>query len=107
MPPGSFEMSLRSRASSAAAEILVLAAIGLSEMPRRSRAWRSLPPKSPIAATLHEPADGRQARGARTRDIRLTFGRDAADGHHRHRRARARAGQGLEPGDRMVRRLAG
>jgi hypothetical protein len=46
MPPGSFETSLRSSASSAAGEIFVLAAIWRSEMPRRSRAWRSFPPKS-------------------------------------------------------------
>ena len=50
MPPGSFEMSLRSSASSAAAAIFVLAAICRSEMPRRSRAWRSFPPKSSISA---------------------------------------------------------
>src|SRR6185436_5218423 len=68
MPPGSFEMLFFSRASSAAAAILVLEAICRSEMPRRSRAWRSFPPKSSICeATLdnlrkrcqtHEHADG-------------------------------------------------
>ena len=46
MPPGSFEMSLRSSASSAATEIFVVAAICRSEIPRPSRAWRSFPPKS-------------------------------------------------------------
>jgi hypothetical protein len=48
----SFEMSLRSSASSAATEILVVAAIWRSAMPRPSRASRSFPPKSIMPAPI-------------------------------------------------------
>ena len=47
MPPGSREISLRSSASSAATEILVVLAICRSETPRFSRAALSMLPKSP------------------------------------------------------------
>src|SRR5688500_17650843 len=50
MPPGSLEMSLRSSASSAGTEIFVVAAIWRREIPRRSRASRSFPPKSVVTA---------------------------------------------------------
>ena len=47
MPPGRREISLRSSASSAATEILVVLAICLSDTPRCSRAALSMLPKSP------------------------------------------------------------
>src|ERR1700730_6737463 len=47
IPPGRRDASLRSRASSAATVIFVAFAIWRSDMPRRSRASRSLLPKSP------------------------------------------------------------
>src|SRR5262245_685871 len=47
MPPGRREMSLRSSASSALAEIFVATAIWRSVIPRRSRASLGLAPKSP------------------------------------------------------------
>src|ERR1051326_2007662 len=46
IPPGRREMSLRSRASRTPTEIFVALAIWRSVTPRRSRASRSLPPKS-------------------------------------------------------------
>src|SRR3954469_17828577 len=115
MPPGSLEMSLRSRASSAAAEILVLAAICRSEMPRRSRAWRSFPPKSSISAVTldnlrngcqtHEEAHGRETRGARVAAARRALGGHAANRDHGKRRMRANLAQRLESRDRMIFRL--
>src|SRR6188508_3584222 len=116
MPPGSFEMSLRSSASSAAAEILVLAAICRSEIPRRSRAWRSFPPKSSMsAATLdnlgktcqtHEQFDRRVSRGAGAGDRLQPRSIDAPDRDDRERRARARRAEDVESGDGMSRRFA-
>src|SRR3954454_4776508 len=117
MPPGSLEMSLRSRASSAAAEILVLAAICRSEIPRRSRARRSFPPKSSIcAATLdnlrkrcqtHEEFDRGKSRGAGVGDLAHARSIDAADRDHRQGRARTDGAQRLDAGDAMRGRLAG
>src|SRR6187455_816984 len=108
MPPGSLEMSLRSSASSAAAEILVLAAICRSEIPRRSRAWRSFPPKSSIncAATLHEHPDSRKAGGAR-----FLYGLepgfvDSTNRDHGQPRLPAGRAQRVEAGNRMPVRLA-
>src|SRR5687768_4808697 len=84
MPPGSLETSLRSSASSAATEIFVLAAICLSEIPRPSRAWRSFPPKSVIAAlNLDIPRHQCQRimqRGGHSSRIRRL--REEADGSH-------------------------
>src|SRR3954451_21533304 len=115
MPPGSLEMSLRSRASSAAAEILVLAAICRSEMPRRSRAGRSFPPKSSMCAVTldnlrkrcqtHEQFYRGEARRAGIDDRRDSRSIDAADRDDRQRRPRAHRAQRLEPGHGMLRRL--
>ena len=52
MPPGRREMSLRSSASSTPTEIFVAFAIWRSEIPRRSRASRSLPPKSDVRSAM-------------------------------------------------------
>src|SRR5436309_13138611 len=116
MPPGSLEMSFFSRASSAAAAILVLDAICRSEMPRRSRAWRSFPPKSSISAVTldnlrkgcqtHEHADGRE-----TGRARLAYGRgapfaDPANGDHRESRSRADIPERIDPCDAMTFRLS-
>src|SRR6188508_3756402 len=108
MPPGSLEMSLRSSASSAAAEVLVLAAICRSEIPRRSRAWRSFPPKSSIscAATLHEHPDGRKARGAGFLYVIEAGFVDSANRDYRQPRLPARRAQRVESGNRMPVRLA-
>src|SRR5437899_12153331 len=112
MPPGSLEMSFFSRASSAAAAILVLDAICRSDMPRRSRAWRSFPPKSSISAVTldnlrkgcqtHEHADRRETRGARVAHRRGARFGDSTDGDHRQRRPRADLPKRVESRDRMA-----
>src|SRR5262249_33725509 len=110
-PPGSFEMSFRSSASSADAEIFVLAAICLSEIPRRSRAWRSFPPKSSMApVTLdnlrkrrqtHEHPAGRETGGPGGLDVFPARPIHAANRDDRQRRAPAHVLQRVEAGDRM------
>src|SRR5262245_12391620 len=115
-PPGSLEMSLRSRASSADAEILVLAEICLSEIPRRSRAWRSFPPKSSMGAVTldnllkrcqtHEQPDGCETRGARGFDLLRARSVDAANRNHRQRRSAADRFQRVDASDRMSLGLA-
>src|SRR6185436_12874013 len=112
MPPGSLEMSFFSSASSAAAAILVLDAICRSEMPRRSRAWRSFPPKSSISAVTldnlrkgcqtHEHADRRETRRARVAHGRHALPGDAANRDHRKRRSSADVPERIEAGDRMA-----
>src|SRR5882672_5145097 len=98
MPPGSREMSLRSSASSTATEIFVALAICRNDTPRRSRAARNLPPKSPMGRSadmyrekprsmlgsrfqaVNEEPDGRDAGRA---------GGDHRDGGRAHDRAQA------------------
>src|SRR5262245_2005206 len=109
IPAGSLEMSLRSSASRIATEILVAFAICRSETPRRSRAARSLPPKSPGARstdmanstngdhrtqlimlgsrfqTVNEETDRGDAGGAGGQHIGDPIRGDPADCEHRNR----------------------
>src|SRR5437762_9754985 len=104
IPPGRREMSFRSSASSTATEIFVALAICRSETPRRSRASRSLLPKSPVDRsadmfrdlrpmlgsrfqTVNEEADGCDARRACAEHVG-----DSIRGHSTDREDRHRAG---------------
>src|SRR5262245_2743354 len=103
MPLGRREMSLRSSASSTATEIFVALAICRSETPRRSRAARSMPPKSPLGRSadmnrersesmlgscfqaVNEETDAGDAVGARGEHRFDAIWRDSADRQYRHR----------------------
>src|ERR1700680_4472540 len=75
IPPGRREMSLRSSASSALTEIFVVLAISRSDMPRRSRASRSLLPKPPGAALIDIVPEAVAMLGSRFHAVKLPAGR--------------------------------
>src|SRR4051794_15895757 len=85
-------------------------------MPRRSRAWRSFPPKSSISAVTldnlrkrcqtHEHPDGGETGRAGVSQRRETRIADAANRDDRQRRTRAHLAQRIESRDRMSGRLS-
>src|SRR5688500_8575589 len=130
MPPGSLETSFRSSAASAETEIFVVAAIWRSEIPRRSRASRSLPPKSVVTAVnldtpiracqratqgghgrsdvlgIGEEADRRDSRRAGRDGFRRAIFSDAADRKHGQLHTVAHSTEGIDTGNGMVRGFA-
>src|SRR6187397_1427496 len=67
MPPGSFDRSLRSSASSAVTEIFVRFAISLSDIPRSSRARFNWAPRSSIRGRGNCNRDTQGFEGAEVR----------------------------------------